>query len=318
MAKEIVSFWDQLEYFCFTDDKARWKAIGWIIFVTGSCGSIDLALLKSPLEDAIPLMGIIALLLSIGWLACYRLFRKVNSSQHKGLFQVRRRLLLQGVVSALGVVIAVLAGRRPARALNAELSQATETRNYTAVKSVLERAKTNRVRLDNMLLQKATQQVINTDSHPSAWDAVLAMMEYRSFLNVSNDSESRLMGSAHPVGNLYAGDSIPGEGVPRMSVEGLASRSDGAIFDRIGVDQNLNQPAANRTLFVDGGSLVLDNMHLKNVAFTDVHVAYHGGAVILESVRFVNCRFTMPNQGNSKYLALAVLNASPAVTFNVS
>src|SRR6266568_8127261 len=138
MAKEIVSFWDQLEYFCFTDDKARWKAIGWIIFVTGSCGSIDLALLKSPLEDAIPLMGIIALLLSIGWLACYRLFRKVNSSQHKGLFQVRRRLLLQGVVSALGVVIAVLAGRRPARALNAELSQATETRNYTAVKSVLE------------------------------------------------------------------------------------------------------------------------------------------------------------------------------------
>jgi hypothetical protein len=85
MAKKIVGFWDRLEFFLLSDDEARWKAIGWIIVVVGVCGSIDLALLGSSVEDAVLLMGVLIVILSVLWIWLYCRSRQSTSTDKEPL-----------------------------------------------------------------------------------------------------------------------------------------------------------------------------------------------------------------------------------------
>jgi hypothetical protein len=47
---------------------------------------------------------------------------------------------------------------------------------------------------------------------------------------------------------------------------------------------------------------VLDGFYLDNVAFENAHIIYHGGPVILQNVRFVNCTFDVRRSLQSERL----------------
>lgn len=59
---------------------------------------------------------------------------------------------------------------------------------------------------------------------------------------------------------------------------------------------------------------VLDGFYLDNVVFENANIIYHGGPVILQNVRFVNCTFSVRRSPQSEKLleaaAKEVVNAA--------
>jgi hypothetical protein len=65
---------------------------------------------------------------------------------------------------------------------------------------------------------------------------------------------------------------------------------------------------------VSDGAVVLDTAYFRHVTFKNVEIVYRGGPVVLEDVYFVNCRFIMLGEDNSRRFGSQVL-ASLQVTF---
>jgi hypothetical protein len=51
----------------------------------------------------------------------------------------------------------------------------------------------------------------------------------------------------------------------------------------------------------------LDGLHVHNVVWENVNIAYNGGPVILENTIFVNCTFSLPANADTQTFAQAVL-----------
>jgi hypothetical protein len=83
-----------------------------------------------------------------------------------------------------------------------------------------------------------------------------------------------------------------------------ATKDTGALYAPIGVDLNPKNDAVNVVLKLTGGGVVLDGHRIRNVVFTNVHVVYDGGPLILESAIFINCRFTIQqNRPGEQFVA---------------
>lgn len=122
MAKEIGDYWGNLESFLLSDDDARWKAIGWIILIVGCCGSVDLALLDSPVDDAVFLMGSLTLILWVSWIAWYCSFRRPRSIEPHSFS--RRTLALQAA-SFIAFVLSLRLPHVEAAVVERKLIEAT-------------------------------------------------------------------------------------------------------------------------------------------------------------------------------------------------
>jgi hypothetical protein len=70
-------------------------------------------------------------------------------------------------------------------------------------------------------------------------------------------------------------------------------------------------------LKLEGGAVVLDGHHIRNVVFVGVHVVYNGGRVILEGAVFINCRFTVEQSQTGEQFVARSLD-SKNVTFSAS
>src|ERR1035438_3209838 len=181
MEKQVAGFWEQLEFFLIDDHDARWRAIGWIIFLVGIAGSLDLVVADSSPEDAVRSMAALTVILSIGWIGAYCVFRPY---QHEDSQPVSRRSVIrQAVYSAIGFVVAGSLWRFQAQALTSDLLDATKKNDYDAAKHVIDRARVADVRLDKTVVRSVGQRFIKAAAQPAAWDAALNVVAYRSFMN---------------------------------------------------------------------------------------------------------------------------------------
>ena len=313
MAKEKVaaSFWQNFESLLLRDDEARWKAIGSIILVAGTCGSIDSTFAKSSLQDSTFVMGALILFMSLGWIAWYCSFRRPQSKENRGDRRISRHFVSRRawIAQMAALIFVGLLPRAEARVAERKLQQAssdpTNPQNITETKQILSRAKAAVIRISSAILAQAGRKfVIASKANPDAVSAVDAFVDYRtSFLN-ANASASFLQGMKnHPLSPSWETDYSYvhriSQGRPVLEPYGWAPASEAARLNPLGANANQNRPIGDALLVVKGGSIQLDGMEVKNVVFENVFAYYYGWATSLDKVSFVNCKVRIAPRPNA-------------------
>lgn len=183
-------------------------------------------------------------------------------------------------------------------------------------------AKKEGTRLDPKVITVAGQEFISagvSSSDPDVWQAGLAFLDYRSFLNSAlapptdkftpRDTQHIPWKFTLPitalkpdeVGRLRTGKAVP------------ADRA--AVFDILGSRQNVDEKIGFEFLLINAPSIKLDGYRLKNIVLTDTKIIYDGGRVEMENVYFVHCTFEISKRANGRNFASSVLASEPATTF---
>ncbi len=71
------------------------------------------------------------------------------------------------------------------------------------------------------------------------------------------------------------------------------------------------------TLTIAGAAQTLDGIRWRNVTFIDTHLRYEGGELSLENVRFVRCRFGLPQDERGARIANAIALAPISVNLEM-
>jgi hypothetical protein len=193
--------------------------------------------------------------------------------------------------------------------------------NIQEAKHILTEAKKGKVTIPPNVLENTGQRFLEAaKDDPPAWDAVLAFVDYRSYLNLPNT----IAKGFYPLGSRavpgikathYAFHIPPDKGSPQFTTS--LKRVSIALAARF---EPIDHPVAGEPsegpelLLGVGGDLTLDGFYLRSVVLEGVTVHYNGGPVILENVTFINCRFVMDNVDNSRAFSSQLL-ASSAVNF---
>lgn len=327
MAKEIVGFWGRLGFLLLSDDEARWKAIGWIIVVAGVCGSIDLALLNSSVEDGVLLMGVLIIMLSVFWICWYCWSGQSASRDKESLHLISRRALVFQVGVLAAFVLSLRLPRAEAREVEHKLQQASDDpldpESARVAQKTLASARKGFLRIDSRIVRDTGAKFIQSaEPNSGAWSAVQEYLGYRSFLNAD-----------------YAPALTPATGTSkyRSSVNITAlppnfehGRAFSVFFaggyasgDKSARLESLSNPQPEGSEFayfiVDGGAAAigLDDAYMRNVIIRNSDISYAGGQVKLENVWFIDCTFqayvrVVPE---TKKLGNAILAYSGPVTF---
>ena len=104
------------------------------------------------------------------------------------------------------------------------------------------------------------------------------------------------------------GKYLDGEPLPELS-EILVPPTSRALADNVRVEN----------LTIAGAAQTLDGIRWRNVTFVHTRLRYEGGGLSLENVRFVRCRFGLPNDERGARLAGAIALAPPpgAITIEI-
>jgi hypothetical protein len=218
------------------------------------------------------------------------------------------------------------------------------SQNSKQVAEVLEGIKKSGNQVGPSVISDTGKRFIDAAKNNSdAWDAALAFLGYRTFLNaadvpavsnVSNTSPHIEVPSTLPMQFIRAPDAGPFHWVtffdngpikPGTNAHISSTLQDpvlpsmAAHFERIG--QKLNEgaplnPVAPRWIIVDGHNeafIRLDNEWLRNVTIKNTRIVYMGGPIQLENVYFIDCTFDMQITNRAVDLARKILD-SPSVT----
>jgi hypothetical protein len=189
-------------------------------------------------------------------------------------------------------------------------SSPPDSANQVEAKKVLASAKEQSVKLPLLLIEQSGRSFIDAAKSDSrAWDVALDFVSYRSVLNAG---EPVPIMSTPPPGswNFKYHFVIPlGKDPPSLSytTEAMVPADQSARLDEIGKDQNSNFPRGPLGLKLLGGAVSLDAHYYRQVVFDGVEVHYHGTAVILDNVLFVNCSFILENDEHTRQFAEQVL-----------
>jgi hypothetical protein len=327
MAEETLGFWNRLEFFFLSDDKARWKAIGWIIFVVGVCGSIDLALLDSSVDDGVLLMGTLALVMSIFWIGLYCSFGRSSSMNTEPLYFISRRALMFRVGILVAFIMSLRLPRVEAHEVELKLQRASDkpldAESAEEAQRALAIAREGFLKLDSKIVRDTGTKFIQTAEQDSgAWSAVQEYLSYRSFLNADFvPALTPATGTSKYRSNVNITALRPGsERSPAFQVSFAGGYASGDKSARL---EQLNSPQPEGSEFayfiIDGGraTIGLDGAYMRNVIVRSCDVSYAGGRVRLENVWFINCTFesyvlVVPE---TKKLGGAILANSHPVTF---
>jgi len=192
------------------------------------------------------------------------------------------------------------------------------------LKDVAQLARERRVKIAPADVANAGNKVLQeAKTNPKAWDATLAVLDYRSLLNADftpTISDPRISSLEYvaktqiiaPKGEtnqqvyesqqITLGGTADAEHSARMELLSESRHSSSALFMVFEMDRKDNE-------------LLLDGLYLKNVIIKDVTVAYRGGPVKLDNVYFVNCKFDFKSAPETRELAGKILS-SPAITFD--
>jgi hypothetical protein len=208
---------------------------------------------------------------------------------------------IKGKLEVLDPLIQKLTAQRIDEA--ARLNSKELTAHLPELKHLAVIAKKENMVLKPETVEKLGSKLVN-DGGGNAWDAALAFLDYRSFLNVnfspsvanaqSAEGKCVYSGKTHIV--VPSGESLAEAARSQtFSLVGMARETDAARFEEL---DNPTRGCGFQFMLYQmprpGNALLLDGLYLKNVIIKDTRVVYHGGAVKLENVYFVNCTFDFP------------------------
>jgi hypothetical protein len=188
-----------------------------------------------------------------------------------------------------------------------------------ALTATLQTAKKDKISLPPDAIDEGGKKFIAAATKiPEAWNAALAFLDYRSYLNVPPPGAIQQPGKGFLTA-YTAGPNAASGLQTTMQWIGHSLAPDVPQYRRIdSPDLNKDLQTGPDFLLLDNAKLLLDGMFIKKVVFRDSHIIYKGGSVILENVYFVNCTFEIVRQPTGQSLAEAVLASSPAVTFKAA
>lgn len=212
----------------------------------------------------------------------------------------------------------------------------TDKKSAAEVKTILQTAKNNSVRLPQDVVEQSGKAFIDAASkEPVAWDAALQFLDYRSFLNAQLTpplpSPQPFPLATYKASILFR---VVENGEPHQSVQdaekyttvlrvGNATPENSARLELIGQQPEPQGSGAQFVVlemkpeFSGTVSFSLDGQLYKNVVIRSSTIMYAGGSVSLENVYFVNCKFLILQTSKGPELARAILS-TPAITVKLS
>lgn len=313
MAKEVGEGWGRLENFVLWDDDARWKAIAWAVLIAGTFGSVDLAVVRSPLGDAVLLMGIVALIVFGGGTGWYCFFSARDECAHPAS---RRALLVEVAAVLVGLFASLRVPIAEAGVVERKLQRIsanpTSPQSIQQASELLARARAARVKIPHAVVKDTGSRFLEAArGQGGAWDAVLQFLDYRSSLN---PPPIRGRGTIYLPAARYLHLEANFRASPSTEIyaSGVANASNHAQLRRLASpDVNLAVTSAPAALIFRNAAVLLDGLFLKNVFIENSHITYGGGALVLENVSFIGCTFDVVQDANGRSFAAAVLAQSP-------
>lgn len=184
-----------------------------------------------------------------------------------------------------------------------------------AVRQVLDEARSASLALPAESIRSTGIKFVDaSQKSPDAWDAVTALLEYRSYLSLlnvpMNTSLNRLEATNYqiPAKNILS--------VPKPSELRIPSESPN-IPEMRALDapsENQNVKVGPAFLVIDGGSLLLDGVYWRRIVFRNTHIVYRGGPVQMQDVYFLNCSFEVRRDASGQQFAITLLATDPAVS----
>jgi hypothetical protein len=237
-------------------------------------------------------------------------------------FPVRRNLMWALASGAMLLVVAKVGiPRIEVLACERKLQQfsdnPTDQRSIIEAQKVITRARTAGIRIAPSNLQATGDKFVEASAkNPAAWDAALALQNYRSFLNGPNLSMELFYSLDRPpipgiettyyqLGDLWS------DSHPRVTTSIKRVPIDVAAQSHV-IGQPLRQIAHEgpEAILGVGGEIRLDNMYVRNLVYEEMTIHYSGGPVILNNVMFINCRFVIDNVPNGRALGSQILAAT--------
>jgi len=238
---------------------------------------------------------------------------------------IRRSILALPVSALMFLVFAVFRSSRIEAAvveekLKSNAKDPGDLQNIKDTTRILTEAQAAKIRIDPNVLENAGQKFIrSTASQPSAWDAAIAIAQYRSFLNMDSQPLLKDLVADIPyweintqIGNYHTNPSQ----MPTVTAYGRVPPAETAILNARGKVPNEGQSFGVGFFVAEGDQALLDNAQMKNVVFRNVNILYSGGWTVMENVYFVNCVFGFPSPPNANILRLMdQILKSPSVNF---
>jgi hypothetical protein len=144
----------------------------------------------------------------------------------------------------------------------------------------------------------------NPDSAELAWNTTQALLRYRTVVNGLNPPS--VVSGAMPIPDYRTKYTFTSDGMPSPEVASTSPgvpREQAAALDAIGQDLNKDSRVGPGYLILQGGNIVFDGMHMKNLVLISVHVIYRGGPLQMENIIFLNCTFQVAQHPNGILLA---------------
>jgi len=151
--------------------------------------------------------------------------------------------------------------------------------------------------VDPLAIQRVSVPLLMNPSNANNWDATIALLNLRSFVN------STLEEAKQHVGFVYHNNQ-PWTWAPSGPGEWLQIQGPGLVV----LDGKPGEPGTVYARKTQG--------RFGYVIFKDVHVVYRGGPVTLINVFFDNCTFDVQSNGNGALLAKAIFSA-PITDFQI-
>ena len=130
---------------------------------------------------------------------------------------------------------------------------------------------------------------------PEAWKAATALLDYKSFLNVTAIPAPQPTASIDKKATFNAKfnyKSLTNKGQEQIEWLGITHPPNLPELHSLDApDENAELSAGPQFLFIRNAQLDLDNMRIKNVIIRDSRIVYDGQPLELENVYFVNCTF---------------------------
>jgi hypothetical protein len=195
----------------------------------------------------------------------------------------------------------------------------TSKENVAAVKRILQNSQASNLPLSSDTILEAGRRFLDVSTtNPSAWDAVNAILEYKTFLNspavppITNPTpiSAKFTINTKPNPNIQPTPDHPVLVLRMSGFGGAASEQDSA---RVGLLSQPTESLGSHFVLIEGkaDSIVLDGVFLKNVVIKDADVIYDGGPTQLENVYFVNCTLHFHLRPKSIALSHQILAYTP-------
>jgi hypothetical protein len=169
----------------------------------------------------------------------------------------------------------------------------------------------------NVVSQAGAKFVDAATTAPDAWNAAVALLDYKSFLNVDAPTPEPTPDADRQTFNVrFNYLSLTKDEAGSLEWLGIAHPPNLPELHSLGAaDENANSKTGPAFLLIKNAQLFMGNMVMKNIIIQDSHVVYRGDPIELENVYFVNCTFDVRREVRGQQFAKAIFSTSPAITF---